>query len=947
VAPILKRLAVVCVAVFAGVGGLADVAAAAGSITAAPTSFGSGQTVTVTGTGFAAGETVNVWFDGDGDVLQGSSEPSAVAVADSSGAFGASLVVKGSPGGYFVRAGTPAAVALSAVTIGTCWFQECFIDDQQFICILGNSPSDGISVTVLGVTAFLPISDCKALDSSYSDASDGYNLANSGPRFAGAGVLAAAVNDLGLLVPGSGCVAMTNAIAAAKLLGNGVPGEFDFADPTKGLHNIACGAPFGPDPITIGFDLPLYIAAETLAGHGADPALLDATVILGVVAAVNAAAAAAEAAALLIPGTPPGVTFVSVLAAAQQVVAAAAVSGAIACGHVNYFCDGLDITFNIMLKNTLQTKLVPLPVPGLAGKRWGDIIGWAMPVCHSNTMPAKKPDGSYEKGECEQKGNEAMVAMPGSAGPNNTDASIECATGKVVGMSIGYDGDISFDVNDGATYDFGAIDPVTHLPYPPGTLIDPTQPGPMVAGFTNYHNFQPGPGGSDAPGGIDVEIPRFDMARFLPQILAMRKGKTVKVCGSWVADMHQLWNEFHPVTRIDILVDTTPPVITPTITGTLGTNGWYVGNVAVDWSEADAESAISSSSGCGPTTIATDTDAVGQELVCLASSEGGATTRSVTIKRDATAPAIGHGVSPSSPDGSVDWYATAPTVTFSCSDASSGISSCGADGQSGASVTLGENTLAQTVTGTAIDNAGNVSHDSASLRVDLSNPTISAATDRPANANGWFNAAVVVSFTCADAISGVKTCTGPISLVGQGATQSASGTVTDAAGRMASTTISGLNIDTTPPVVTYSGNASPYTVDQTVHITCAASDALSGVATNTCSDTIGPAWNFFGVGLITLSASATDRAGNTGTASTTFSVTVTEASLDILLRQFFGSDQTGSNGLIAKVHDIVTAPNANAKRGDLRQFNDQVDAKTGNPLTAAQAALLKQLAAAL
>jgi hypothetical protein len=75
--------------------------------------------------------------------------------------------------------------------------------------------------------------DCKALDSSYTDASAGYNLVNRGPRFAGAGVLAAAVNDLG--PPGTGCVAMHDAIIEAQTIyQNAVPGQFDLFKPTPG-----------------------------------------------------------------------------------------------------------------------------------------------------------------------------------------------------------------------------------------------------------------------------------------------------------------------------------------------------------------------------------------------------------------------------------------------------------------------------------------------------------------------------------------------------------------------------------------------------------------------------------------------------------------------------------------------------------------------------------------
>jgi hypothetical protein len=42
--------------------------------------------------------------------------------------------------------------------------------------------------------------------------------------------------------------------------------------------------------------------------------------------------------------------------AGQSAVARAVVAGAIACGHVDYYCDGADITFTLMLHNDLQTK---------------------------------------------------------------------------------------------------------------------------------------------------------------------------------------------------------------------------------------------------------------------------------------------------------------------------------------------------------------------------------------------------------------------------------------------------------------------------------------------------------------------------------------------------------------------------------------------------------------
>ncbi len=58
---------------------------------------------------------------------------------------------------------------------------------------------------------------------------------------------------------------------------------------------------------------------------------------------------------------------------------------------------------------------------------------------------------------------------------------------------------------------------------------------------------------------------------------------------------------------------------------------------------------------------------------------------------------------------------------------------------------------------------------------------------------------------------------------------------TDAAGNASATGSATVQIDTQAPVVTYSGNAGAYTVDQTVNITCSAADPTpgSGLASDT------------------------------------------------------------------------------------------------------------------
>lgn len=114
--------------------------------------------------------------------------------------------------------------------------------------------------------------------------------------------------------------------------------------------------------------------------------------------------------------------------------------------------------------------------------------------------------------------------------------------------------------------------------------------------------------------------------------------------------------------------DPTPPVITPSVSGTL-VNGWYTSNVQIAFTAVDPESGIASSAGCAPVTLSTDT--AGQTFTCTATNGAGASaSESVTVKRDTTAPQMG-GVTP---NVSSLWPANhrmmEVTVTASATDAS-------------------------------------------------------------------------------------------------------------------------------------------------------------------------------------------------------------------------------------------------------------------------------------
>lgn len=150
-----------------------------------------------------------------------------------------------------------------------------------------------------------------------------------------------------------------------------------------------------------------------------------------------------------------------------------------------------------------------------------------------------------------------------------------------------------------------------------------------------------------------------------------------------------------------VLGDNTPPKITPTVTGTLGANGWYTSAVGVSFAVSDAESAISASSGCDAANVASDT--AGTTFTCSATSGGGTSSQSVTVKRDATAPTINI-VAPA--NGAAYPQGQALTAAYSCQDPVSGAASCVGTVANGGAISL-STTGSATFTVNAADQAGN------------------------------------------------------------------------------------------------------------------------------------------------------------------------------------------------------------------------------------------------
>jgi hypothetical protein len=234
--------------------------------------------------------------------------------------------------------------------------------------------------------------------------------------------------------------------------------------------------------------------------------------------------------------------------------------------------------------------------------------------------------------------------------------------------------------------------------------------------------------------------------------------------------------------------------VTPQIFGTLASNGWYTTNVTVNWSVVDPESVILSTSGCDAVTLTAET--VGTKLTCSATSDGGETTVSKTIKVDKTAPSVT--ATPARGSDSNGWYNHALSVSFAGSDGISGVATCVA-----AKTYSGPDSGSASVAGTCTDNAGNVGSASLGLKYDATAPQVTGSSaGRAPDSNGWYNGAVTVTFTGSDATSGVGSCTQATYSGPDAANASVVGGCVDRAGNVSGSAAFALKYDATGPSVT-------------------------------------------------------------------------------------------------------------------------------------------------
>jgi hypothetical protein len=134
--------------------------------------------------------------------------------------------------------------------------------------------------------------------------------------------------------------------------------------------------------------------------------------------------------------------------------------------------------------------------------------------------------------------------------------------------------------------------------------------------------------------------------------------------------------------------------------------------------------------------------------------------------------------------------------------------------------------------------------------------------DRAANASGWYNASLTITWNSVDPVpsSGTPTTPAPTTVSSDGANQTVtSGKSRDPAGNCATGSVPGINLDQTPPSVSVTGvtDRATYTGGTAPTPACSTSDSLSGLAANATLSVTNS-----GTTYTATCSGATDNAGN-------------------------------------------------------------------------------------
>jgi hypothetical protein len=236
---------------------------------------------------------------------------------------------------------------------------------------------------------------------------------------------------------------------------------------------------------------------------------------------------------------------------------------------------------------------------------------------------------------------------------------------------------------------------------------------------------------------------------------------------------------------------------------------------------------------------------------------------------------------------------------------------------------------------TCKDLAGNVGNATFTVKVDKTNPTISASAKKADNTaytfGTWSNQTVTVHYTCNDSGSLIASCSADQVFSADGAT-STSGTAVDNAGRSTGSGFLLVRIDKILPSLSITSPAKPvYANTVRLPIDWIASDPGSGIASQSATldgGTVskGQVVDLFllALGSHTVTVNITDNAGNTASASASFSIGATAASISDSIDRLLAMGAIGNAGV---ANSLKTKLDGNPNQWNA--FLNELDAQLG------------------
>jgi hypothetical protein len=346
-----------------------------------------------------------------------------------------------------------------------------------------------------------------------------------------------------------------------------------------------------------------------------------------------------------------------------------------------------------------------------------------------------------------------------------------------------------------------------------------------------------------------------------------------------------------PLRSVNVAIDTTPPTSSATVSGTRGSNGWYVSNATVSLNASDDLSGVAGISYridggawteySGPFLVSEGVHTI--EFFAVDAAGNTEETHSIDVSVDTTAPSSTADVS--GQPGADGWLVSNVTVSLGATDATSGVAVIMYRVDAGNwTVFAGPFALGEGrhhVDFYAVDLAGNAEvPQSVDVHVDTTPPTTTSALSGTVGSEGWYVSNVTITLTAFDGTSGVASVR---YRVDGGAWLAYSGPfavhegvhvidyfATDAAGLSEPLQTVTVQVDTTPPVtgaeLSGTAGADGWFVSN-VTVSLNASDATSGPASVTYR-LDGGSWSLYAApfvladGVHTVEFFATDVAGN-------------------------------------------------------------------------------------